>query len=67
MGVIMTEKAKVAMLIAPGNFEFREFPIPEITDDQMLIKVEGCGICGTDGHEYKRDPFKHSGPVVLGA
>ena len=23
----------------------------------MLIKVEACGVCGTDGHEYNRDPF----------
>lgn len=61
----MAEMAKVAMLVAPGKFEFREFPIPEIGDDQMLIKVEGCGICGTDGHEYKRDPFGLC-PVVLG-
>lgn len=61
----MAEKAKVAMLVAPGKFEFREFPVPEINDDQILIKVEGCGVCGTDGHEYKRDPF-HLCPVVLG-
>ena len=62
---IMTEKAKVAMLVAPGKFELREYPIPEISDDEMLIKVEGCGVCGTDGHEYKRDPFGLC-PVVLG-
>ena len=31
----------------------------------MLIKVEACGVCGTDGHEYNRDPFGLC-PVVLG-
>jgi threonine dehydrogenase-like Zn-dependent dehydrogenase len=31
----------------------------------MLVKVEGCGICGTDAHEFKRDPFGLI-PVVLG-
>ena len=61
----MTEMAKAAVLVAPGKFEIREFPIPEIGDDEMLIKVEGCGICGTDGHEYRRDPFGLC-PVVLG-
>ena len=53
----MAEMATVAMLVEPGKFEFREYPIPEINDDEMLVKVEGCGVCGTDGHEYKRDPF----------
>ena len=61
----MTEMAKAAVLVAPGKFEIREFPIPEIGDDEMLVKVEGCGICGTDGHEYRRDPFGLC-PVVLG-
>lgn len=61
----MAEMAKAAVLVAPGKFEFREFPIPEVSDDEMVIKVEGCGVCGTDGHEYKRDPFNLC-PVVLG-
>ncbi len=61
----MKETAKVAMLVKPGEFELKEFAIPQISDDQMLIKVEGCGVCGTDGHEYKRDPFGLC-PVVLG-
>ena len=61
----MTKTGKVAMLIAPEKFEIREFPLPTIGDDEMLVKVEGCGVCGTDGHEYKRDPFKLC-PVVLG-
>ena len=61
----MKETAKAAVLVAPGKFEMREFPIPPIGDDEMLIKVEGCGVCGTDGHEYKRDPFNLC-PVVLG-
>lgn len=57
--------AKAAVLMEPGKFEIREFPIPTIGDDEILIKVEGCGVCGTDGHEYKRDPFGLC-PVVLG-
>ena len=57
--------ARAAVLVEPGKFELKTFPIPEIGDDEMLIKVEGCGICGTDGHEYKRDPFGLC-PTVLG-
>lgn len=57
--------AKVAMLTSLEHFEIKEYPIPEIGDDDILVKVEGCGVCGTDAHEYKRDPFSLI-PVALG-
>lgn len=57
--------ARVAMLTAKRTIEMREYPIREIGDDEMLIRVEGCGICGTDVHEYKADPFGYI-PIVLG-
>ncbi|MBQ1963517.1 MAG: zinc-binding dehydrogenase, partial [Clostridia bacterium] len=47
------------------HFEIKEYPIPEIGDDDVLVKMEGCGVCGTDAHEFKRDPFGLI-PVVLG-
>lgn len=57
--------AKVAMLTKLENFEIKEFPMPEVGDDDILVKVEGCGVCGTDAHEFKRDPFSLI-PVALG-
>lgn len=57
--------AKVAMLTELKKFEIQEYPIPEIGDDDILVKVEGCGVCGTDAHEFKVDPFSLI-PVVLG-
>jgi len=58
-------KARVAMLTALEKFEIKEFPMPHIGDNDILVKVEGCGICGTDVHEFKQDPFGLI-PVVLG-
>lgn len=57
--------ARVAMLTALEHYDIKEFPIPALGDDDILVKVEGCGICGTDAHEFKRDPFGLI-PVVLG-
>ncbi|MBQ8432467.1 MAG: zinc-binding dehydrogenase [Clostridia bacterium] len=57
--------ARVAMLTKLEHFDLKEYPIPEIGDDDVLVKVEGCGVCGTDAHEFKRDPFGLI-PVVLG-
>ena len=57
--------SRVAMLTQKERFDIQEYPIPEIGDDDVLVKVEGCGVCGTDAHEFKRDPFSLI-PVVLG-
>ena len=58
--------AKVAMLTGPKKIEVKEFPLPTaLEDDDILVKVEGCGVCGTDVHEWKGDPFGLI-PVVLG-
>ena len=57
--------AHVAMLTSLENFEVKEFPMPEVGDDDILVKVEGCGVCGTDAHEFKKDPFSLI-PVALG-
>ncbi|MBQ6239439.1 MAG: alcohol dehydrogenase catalytic domain-containing protein [Firmicutes bacterium] len=59
------KRARVAMMTEKRKIELKEFDIPEIGDDEMLVKVEGCGVCGTDVHEYKNDPFGLI-PVVLG-
>lgn len=57
--------AHVAMLTSLGHFDVKEFPMPAVGDDDVLVKVEGCGVCGTDAHEFKRDPFGLI-PVALG-
>ncbi len=33
---------------APGVMELREFERPTIRDDQALIRLEACGVCGSD-------------------
>ena len=57
--------AHVAVLTEKEHFDIKEYPIPAIGDDDILVKVEGCGVCGTDAHEFKRDPFNLI-PVALG-
>lgn len=57
--------SKVAMLTGLENYEIKEYPIPPIGEEEILVKVEGCGICGTDAHEFRKDPFGLI-PIVLG-
>ena len=57
--------AKIMMLTGERKLEMQQVPIPTPGDDEILVKVEGCGICGTDVHEWKGDPFGMI-PLVLG-
>lgn len=56
---------RAAVLAAPGRLEIREFPLRPIRPDEILVRVEACGVCGTDLHCFKSDPFGLA-PVVLG-
>jgi threonine dehydrogenase-like Zn-dependent dehydrogenase len=59
----VTEKAVAAVLVAPRSFELREFGLPEVPDGAGLLKLEACGICGSDIHSSER---LESGPKILG-
>lgn len=55
------------MKVAPGvgNIELRDIDEPTPKPNEVKIKVQAAGICGTDIHIYK-DEFKSRPPVVLG-
>jgi len=59
----MPETTVAAVLVAPKEFELREFELPEIPDDAGLLKLEACGICGSDIHGAER---LNDGPKILG-
>jgi len=51
-----------------GKFELKlmDLDVPEPGPDEVLIKVAGCGVCGTDYHIYSGEvPFAKP-PVVIG-
>ncbi len=46
------------VMTAPGVIEFNEVPIPEITEEQVLVKIQKIGVCGSDIHVYHgKHPF----------
>lgn len=45
-------KARAIVQTGPRQLELREFPLPEIDDDSALLRVEACGICGSDAEQY---------------
>jgi len=49
----MDKTAQAAVIVGKRQFEMREFAVPEIGPDDALLRVEACGICGSDYHYYK--------------
>ncbi|MCZ7393728.1 MAG: zinc-binding dehydrogenase [Candidatus Methanoperedens sp.] len=48
-----------------GNIDLIDVEIPRIGVNEVLIKVQAAGICGTDIH-VKNDEFPYWPPVILG-
>ena len=48
----MAEMMKAAVQEKPKQLKIKEVPVPEINDDEVLIKVKYTGICGTDWAIY---------------
>lgn len=43
---------RAAVLVKPNLFDLREIAVPEIADDEVLVRVRRTGICGTDLHMF---------------
>lgn len=46
-----------AILVTPGTMRIQEAPVPEPKEDEVLLKVEYVGICGSDIHGFESGPF----------
>jgi len=57
------KKMHVAMYYNNSDIRIEKIPIPEINDNELLVKVQASGICGSDVMEWYR--IKKA-PIVLG-
>ena len=49
------------VLTAPRRFELRRFELPDVGEDHGLLRVEACGLCGTDHEQYTGHiPSRHA-------
>lgn len=46
-----------AILVKPGDMRIMEAAMPNPKEDEVLIKVEYVGICGSDIHGFESGPF----------
>ena len=52
----MRQVMKTAVLVEASNFNIKTVSQPETPDDWLNIRVEACGICGSDLAIYDREP-----------
>ena len=50
-------KNSEAILVTPKQFEIKDCPVPEPKSDEILMKVEYVGMCGSDIHGFEFGPF----------
>lgn len=48
----MTTKARAAVQVADRRYEIEEFELPPIGPDAALLRVDACGMCGSDVEQY---------------
>ena len=65
----MKDTMKVAVMLEIGRMGFEERPIPEIKPNEILVKLEYVGVCGSDIHYYETGRIGNyvvQPPFVLG-
>jgi threonine dehydrogenase-like Zn-dependent dehydrogenase len=60
-----------ATLVKPGQYEIKEYPLPEPAAGCVLVKMELSGICGTDKHTFQGYTTQYGGrklefPIIQG-
>ncbi len=56
---------KACQITKPNQFEVVDIPVPEPLENEVLIKIMACGICGTDIHIF-RGEYLGDYPVIPG-
>ena len=57
---------KALLLTEYKKMQVTEFDEPEVGDDDVLVQVEACGICGSDIHGYDGSTGRRIPPLVMG-
>jgi threonine dehydrogenase-like Zn-dependent dehydrogenase len=57
---------KALVLEEYNKFEYKEWPKPEITPEEVLIEVKAVGICGSDVKGMDGSTGRRQPPVIMG-
>jgi len=57
---------KSLLLSAYNQLEITDMPLPTAGAGELLVRVEACGICGSDVHGYDGSSGRRIPPIVMG-
>lgn len=57
---------KALLLEEYQKLVYTDFPEPEIADNEVLVRVNTCGICGSDIHGYDGSTGRRIPPLIMG-
>ncbi len=57
---------KALLLSRYNHLEMTDFPVPIPGPHEVLVRVEACGICGSDVHGYDGSSGRRIPPIVMG-
>jgi L-iditol 2-dehydrogenase len=57
---------KAAVFYAPNDLRVESIPTPGISEDELLIKVAACAVCGSDVRTFRFGASNITKPVTMG-
>ena len=57
---------KALLLTAPSRLEFVDVSEPRPAEDEVLVRVRACGICGSDIHGWDGSTGRRRPPLIMG-
>ncbi len=57
---------KALVYTGPNTLVFRDEPDPIARNDEVIVKVDAVGICGSDMHAYHGHDSRRPAPLILG-
>lgn len=61
----MSGMMKALVVEGERQLVYRDVPVPELRDDEVLVRVRACGICGSDIPRVLADGA-HAYPIIVG-
>jgi len=62
----MAKQMKELVLEEYNKHVLKEVPVPELNDNEVLVKVKACGICGSDVNGLDGSTGRRIPPVIMG-
>ncbi len=57
---------KGMLLSSYKQLDLVDMPLPQPAEDELLIRIKACGICGSDVHGYDGSTGRRLPPIVMG-